>query len=182
MFWIQNIIWTGVFFGPKNYSDTKIFWTWKFSAFVFPIFIFTLNVPLDPNIFNPSLMLYRTSNLLTRGGKRGGAREHCSKKEVDQTILGRRILAKCTALVTIFKKKAFNPTSSVGLDSFPLPLIENTKVHVKYLSSWYRDHNLKEKKNIYMLNFHVQDTIFLCKCQSEELFLWTRFFKMGPVF
>ena len=48
-----------------------------------------------------------------RGGKRGGAREHCSKKEMDQTILGRRILAKSTALVTIFTKKAFNPISTV---------------------------------------------------------------------
>ena len=59
--------------------------------------------------------LIQITILSSRGGKRGGAREHCSKKEMDQTILGRRILAKCTALVTIFMKKAFNPTFAVGL-------------------------------------------------------------------
>ena len=71
--------------------------------------------------------------LLTRGAKRGGAWEHCSQKENDQTILDRRILTKSTALVVIFMKKAFYPTSAVGLDSFPLTLIDNIKVHVKYI-------------------------------------------------
>ena len=37
-----------------------------------------------------------------RGGKRGGAREHCSQKEMDKTTLGRRIQAKFTALALIF--------------------------------------------------------------------------------
>ena len=38
--------------------------------------------------------------------KWGGAWEHCSQKEVDQTILGRGILAKSTAFVAIFIKRA----------------------------------------------------------------------------
>ena len=48
-----------------------------------------------------------------RGGKRGGAREHCSKKEMDRTLLGRRIQAKSTALVAIFIKRAGYRTSAV---------------------------------------------------------------------
>ena len=40
----------------------------------------------------------------TRGGKRGGAREHCSQKEMDKTILGRRILVQSTALEAILRK------------------------------------------------------------------------------
>ena len=49
----------------------------------------------------------------SRGGKRGGAREHCSKKEMDRTLLGRRIQAKSTALVVIFIKTAIYRTSAV---------------------------------------------------------------------
>ena len=50
-----------------------------------------------------------------RGGKTSGAWEHCSQKELDQTILVRKILPKCNTLVTIFMRKAFYPTSVVGL-------------------------------------------------------------------
>ena len=39
---------------------------------------------------------------LGRGGKRGGAWEHCSQKEMGRTFFGRRIWAKLTALVAIF--------------------------------------------------------------------------------
>ena len=52
--------------------------------------------------------------VLVRGGKRGGAREHCSQKEMDRTTLGRRIQAKSTALVAIFKKRDVYRTSAVG--------------------------------------------------------------------
>ena len=51
---------------------------------------------------------------IIRGGKRGGAREHCSQKEMDQTSLGRRIPAKSTAFVAIFIKRAIYCTSAVG--------------------------------------------------------------------
>ena len=51
---------------------------------------------------------------LCRGGKRGGAREHCSQKEMDQTSLGRRIPAKSTAFVAILIKRAIYCTSAVG--------------------------------------------------------------------
>ena len=44
-------------------------------------------------------------NDVIRGGKRGGAREHCSQKEMDGTIFGRRIWVKSTALVAICIKK-----------------------------------------------------------------------------
>ena len=49
-----------------------------------------------------------------RGGKRGGAREHCSQKEMDRPILGRRIRAKLTALVAIFIKWVIHRTFAVG--------------------------------------------------------------------
>ena len=51
---------------------------------------------------------------MSRGAKRGGAREHCSQNEMDQTILGRRILAKFTALVAIFIKRAIYRTFKDG--------------------------------------------------------------------
>ena len=59
------------------------------------------------------------------GAKRGGAREYCSQKEMDSTLLGRRILAKFTALVTIFIKMAIYFTSEVGpmKNRFFLPFI-----------------------------------------------------------
>ena len=44
--------------------------------------------------------------VVVRGGKRGGAREHCSQREMDGTILGRRIWAKFNALAAIFVKRA----------------------------------------------------------------------------
>ena len=50
----------------------------------------------------------------SRGGKRGGAREHCSQKEIDKTTLGGRIWAKFTALVLIFIKSAIYCTFAVG--------------------------------------------------------------------
>ena len=53
-------------------------------------------------------------NLCVRGGKRGGAREHCSQKEMDRAIIGRRILVKSPALVMIFSKKAIYHTAAVG--------------------------------------------------------------------
>ena len=53
-------------------------------------------------------------DILSRGGKMGGAREHCSQKEMDKTILGRRIRAKFTALVAIFVKRACNRTFAAG--------------------------------------------------------------------
>ena len=49
-----------------------------------------------------------------RGGKSGGAWEHCSQNEMDRTILGRRIWAKFTALVAIFIKRAIYCTFLVG--------------------------------------------------------------------
>ena len=49
-----------------------------------------------------------------RGGKRGGAREHCSQKEMDRVNIGRRILVKSPAIVKIFIKKAIYHTSAVG--------------------------------------------------------------------
>ena len=52
--------------------------------------------------------------VVVRGEKRGGAGEHCSQKEMDQTLLGRRILAKFTALVAIFIKRANYRTIAVG--------------------------------------------------------------------
>ena len=52
--------------------------------------------------------------LSARGAKRGGAREHCSQKEMDRTLLGRRIPAKLTVLVTILIKRAIYCTSEVG--------------------------------------------------------------------
>ena len=63
----------------------------------------------NSNMFSSNLtegMIFNESDLDTRGAKRGGAWEHCSQKEMDQTILGRKILAKSTALVEIFVKKS----------------------------------------------------------------------------
>ena len=71
--------------------------------------------------------------LTSRGGKRDGAREHCSKKEMDKTSLGRRIRAKLTALVLIFKKRAI------------LPLILNIKVLIKCIFI-YKEHISKYRK------------------------------------
>ena len=50
----------------------------------------------------------------SRGGKRGGAWEHCSQKEMDGTIFVRRIWAKFTALVANFIKMAIYRTFAVG--------------------------------------------------------------------
>ena len=49
-----------------------------------------------------------------RGGKRGGAWEHCSKKEMDRTIFVRKIWAKFTALVANFIKMAIYRTFAVA--------------------------------------------------------------------
>ena len=72
---------------------------------------------------------------LVRGAKRGGAQEHCSQKDMDRTILGRRILAKSTALVSIIKKKVFllHFCSWTNEELILLPLIENNKVLLKYI-------------------------------------------------
>ena len=53
--------------------------------------------------------------VVVRGGKRGGAREHGSQKEMDKTTIGRRIRAKFTAPVTIFINRAIYRISAVGL-------------------------------------------------------------------
>ena len=45
-----------------------------------------------------------------RGAKRGGAREHCSKKEMDRIIPGRRIWSISTALVAILINRAIYPS------------------------------------------------------------------------
>ena len=72
----------------------------------------TLFDPVWPQLtrFGP----LRPDSSVARGWKRGGAREHCSQKEIDQTILGRRIPAKFTALVAIFIKRAIYRTFAVG--------------------------------------------------------------------
>ena len=48
-----------------------------------------------------------------RGAKRGGAREHCSKKEMDRIIPGRRIWSISTALVAILINRAIYPSVEV---------------------------------------------------------------------
>ena len=48
-----------------------------------------------------------------RGQKRGGAREHCSKKEMDRIIPGRRIWSFSTALVAILINRAIYPSVEV---------------------------------------------------------------------
>ena len=63
-----------------------------------------------------------------RGGIRGGAREHCSQKKMDRTIFGRRILAKFTALVVIFIKRAIYHTSAVG----PMKNTLSFAIYLKY--------------------------------------------------
>ena len=73
---------------------------------------------------------------LGRGGKRGGAWEHCSQKELDWTILGRRILVKSAALVAIFTKKAIYRTSTAG----PFTSIENI-FHFEDNILKYREHS-----------------------------------------
>ena len=80
-----------------------------------------------------------------RGGKRGGAREreHCSKKEMDRTILSRRIWAKFTILVSIFIKRAIYRTFLVG------PM-KNRSYFEILKSLWYmfisKEHILKYRK------------------------------------
>ena len=70
--------------------------------------------------------------VLGRGGKRGGAREHCSQKEMAGTIFGRRIWDKSTALVTTFIRKAIHRIYAVK--PIIIILIGNIKVLVKYIS------------------------------------------------
>ena len=50
----------------------------------------------------------------SRGGKRGGAREQCPQKEMDNTDPDRRIWDKSTALVTISVNRVIHPTVTVG--------------------------------------------------------------------
>ena len=53
-------------------------------------------------------------NIPSRGAKRGGAREHCSQKEMDRIDHGRRIWDKSTALVAISVKRVIFPTFTHG--------------------------------------------------------------------
>ena len=76
-------------------------------------------------------------SLVYKGGKRGGAWERCSQKEMNRTSLVRRIWAKFTALVANFIKMAIYRTFAVAPRKnrfFFLPLICNIIVLVKYIS------------------------------------------------
>ena len=59
----------------------------------------------DSGFSGISRSMSRSRSHRSRGGKRGGAQEHCSQKEMDKTTLGRRIQAKSTALVAIYVKR-----------------------------------------------------------------------------
>ena len=111
-------------FGPVQppYTTFCLFWRvwpcWTLFGRVWPHL--TGFGPLWPDSSVPS------------SGKRGGAREHCSQKEMDRTNLGRRIWAKFTALVAIFIKRAIYRTFLIG----PMKnrfLFWNIKVLMKYM-------------------------------------------------
>ena len=53
---------------------------------------------------------------MSRGAKKGGAREHCSQKDMDRIDHGRRIWDKSTALVAIIINWVIHPTFTDGPD------------------------------------------------------------------
>ena len=126
----ECILW-GKLIGPRI---VQIFKCKSYLHILSYLWIFLLTITFSlPFVFPEGLLLVlvpiKENETPPRGGKRGGAWEHCSQKEMDGTIFGRRIGAKSTALVAIcIKKRLFIASMQLNqwrIDSFSLLLIGN---------------------------------------------------------